>query len=422
MSVSIANNNYKEADIAIIGAGIIGVCTAINLQRAGRNVTIYDPGGPAAGASSGNSGLISPDSILPISMPGIIHKVPGWLFDPSGPLAINKRYLIKAMPWLLRFLRSGTQANAKHSAQSLRILHASAMSGYKELLEPDQFHDLIRESCQLQVWDNPNQNQVAPLVQEIWAENGVKPEVLSGNAVREIEPELTTNIVGGLYFNKNGMTVNPERLVKTLFEVFQASGGKFRRERVLKIKPLGSNQIRIMTDQGEATFASVLVSAGAWSQSLLSPLGIHAPLEAERGYNVTFDDPGIQIDASVVSKAMGMALAPMGKTLRVGGTVEIAGMDAPPNEKRTRAMINNARLLFPKLQTENYSTWMGFRPSMPDSLPVIDSVKPHPGLFMAFGHGHTGMTAGPTTGQVAADLIMGRDQKIDLKPYSIDRF
>ena len=408
--------------IAVIGAGIVGICAAIYLRRAGYDVSVYDPGGPAAGASHGNAGLISPDSCLPIAMPGMLWKLPGWLTDPESPLSIDKRHVIGAMPWLYRFLRAGTPPSALRTAHALKALHGPAFDIYRDLLGSQIFNDLIRVSGTVQVWDEDAGRQDSPLIRQIWQENGVECQPLSREDLRQLVPELSRDMQGGLFFPNNGMTVSPRRLVETLCELLIASGGVLRRERVMKIVPEGAHSLRLLASRGDRRYGAVVVATGAWSRELLAPLGITPLLDTERGYHAMLTEPGVAPRMPVLHRGLGIGVTPMEDGLRLAGTVEIAGLSKPPNEKRVAALLKNAKRLFPALRTECFSMWMGFRPSMPDSLPVIDAAAGFPGLFMAFGHGHFGMTGGPATGRALAALVAGRSQDLDLAPYAADRF
>ena len=407
---------------AVVGAGIVGVCTALYLQRRGQSVTLYDPGGPAAGASYGNAGLISPESCVPIAMPGILRKLPGWLLDPEGPLAIDRRYLPRAAPWLLRLMRAGRRSQVLRIAKALRALHAPAFEAYRDLLGDRTFEELIRVSGHVQIWNGDAGSELAPLVREIFEANDVRAEPLGADDLRQLVPDLAKNVAGGLLLPNNGMTLNPRRLVETLCDIFVAAGGTLRREKVMKLVPEDTRRIRVLANQGDRRHEAVVVAAGAWSRGLLRSLGLVPPLDTERGYHAMIEDPGLDLRIPVLHKGLGFGATPMEHGLRLAGTVEFAGLSAPPNEKRARKLLEHGCRLFPKLQTSKISMWMGFRPSMPDSLPVIDTVPSHPGIFMGFGHGHFGMTGGPTTARALARLMTGERPGLDLAPYALSRF
>ncbi|MEM9222909.1 MAG: FAD-dependent oxidoreductase [Pseudomonadota bacterium] len=408
--------------LAVVGAGIVGVCAAVQLKRLGYDVTLYDPGGPAAGTSFGNAGLISPDSCIPTAMPDVLRRLPGWLMSANAPIAVDFGHALKAAPWLYRFVRSGMEPQVRRIARAMRALHEPALGIYRDMLGTSVFQDLIRQTGTLQIWNDEAQNLVSPLVRSIWQDNGVKADVLSADEVRQLAPDLAPTVKGGLFFPNNGMTVSPARLVETLCEIFVADGGILRRERVAKIIPEGGYDFRVVSNRGDGHFSRVAVTSGIWSRELLKPLGMAPLLDAERGYHAMVADPGIELRLPILHKGFGIGATPMEQGLRLAGTVEFAGVSKPMDERRVKSLIGNAKALFPKLRAETFSMWMGFRPSMPDSLPVIDMADRHPGLFMAFGHGHFGMSGGPATGRALAAMVAGEPQEIDLKPYAANRF
>ena len=407
--------------VAVIGAGIVGTCTALELLRAGYRVEIYDSGGPGSGASFGNAGLISPDSVLPAAMPGTLQKVPGWLLDGrSGPLSIDPRYLAKAAPWLARFVGASRAAKIPALSTALRALHRDSFDLYRDLLGVGDTADLLRRNGQIQVWHAGD--PTTPLMRHLWAEHGVATEPLDADALRQLAPDLAPEFSEGQFFPDNGMTVNPARLVETLFGKVVEAGGILHRERVMKLIPDEVGPWRILTNLGDRRAGKIVVTGGAWSKTLLAPLGIAPPLDTERGYHVMFSAPGIDLRLPMVHRGFGIGITPMEHGLRVTGRVEIAGLEKAPDERQSEIVLAHARRLFPTLDTEARSVWMGFRPSMPDSLPVIDRVARHPGLFMAFGHGHFGMTAAPATARAVRSMVRGNTPQIDLAPYALSRF
>lgn len=410
-----------ERTTAVIGGGIVGLSTATYLRRAGRRVTVYDAGGPGAGASYGNAGLISPDSCLPVAMPGALANLPRWLTDPEGPLVIDKARLPRSASWLLKLLRSSSRPAVKRTASAMRALHSGAFETYRDMLSPEDFSDLIRLTGHVQIWDESSETSIDPFIAEIWRENGIKADPLNADELRQLIPELAPDVRSGLFLPNNGMTVNPFRLVGTVHGRFMAAGGEFAAERVMKIVPEGG-ALRVISNHDDRRFDEVVVAAGAWSHQLLAPLGIRPPLDTERGYHVMVEAPGVDIRVPILHKGRGFGASPMEHGLRFAGTVEIAGLNKPPNERRAGIILEQAKRLFPKLDTSGAKMWMGFRPSMPDSLPVIDAAKRFPGLYLAFGHSHFGMTSGPVTGRAIAALITGETPHIDLSRYSIDRF
>lgn len=407
--------------VAVIGAGIVGLSSATFLRREGHAVTIIDPLSAGGGASYGNAGMISVDSTIPMAMPGMLKNVPKWLSDPTGPLFVDPKYFPKAFPWLLKWAKAGRMANVRVASRGLKQLHESALDQYREMLGPAAFDDLIRVTGQIHIWDSEQPSVSERVAATLRGEQGIEVQALSREMLRERVPELSPSIKRALLFPRNGNAVNPLRLMRTLAELLRQDGANLIEERVMRIFPQ-DGQFRVMTNLNEYGFDRVVVAAGAWSKKLLAPLGVMLPMETERGYHVQVEDPGIRIDVPILHKGRGFSTSPMEMGLRFAGTVEIAGLDAPPNEQRGQALLSHARALYPNLKTDNYKLWLGFRPSFPDSLPVIDEAARLPGLYMACGHGHTGLTGGPMTGRLIAQLVSGAAPSLDMAPYRLSRF
>ncbi len=412
----------EGAGVAVIGAGIIGLCSALHLRRAGLDVTVYDAGGAAAGASFGNAGLISIDSCVPGPMPGMVVNVPRWLADPLGPLTIDPSYLPRMFPWLYRFLRAGTPGRALLAAQALNAMHRDSFDHYLDLLGSERFNDLFRLSGQVQLWNGGPDTEAGRTIRKIWEQNKVKVKELQQHELRQLVPDISPEAKGGLFFPRNGYTVSPRRLVDTLLQCFLEEGGRFRQERVMRIAPEGGGRVRLVTNLDDDVFGKVVVSAGAWSRALLAPLGVKLALDTERGYHVMVHGPSVDLRVPVLDKSRGFGATPLENGIRIAGTVELAGLDKPPNLKRADILLEHARRLFPSLKGERYTMWMGFRPSTPDSLPIIDTVPGQPGICIACGHGHFGMTAASTTGLVVAQKVLGNKTAIDADPYRLGRF
>jgi len=411
-----------EAKMAVVGAGIVGLASAVFLQRGGARVTVLDALSPGGGASFGNAGLLSVESCVPISLPGMLWQVPKWLRDPLGPLAVDWRYLVKAAPWLLAWVRAGRREKVLAASAALRALHAEGLEHYRELLGPTHFHDLVRTQGQVQVWEGDTVSREERLAHELWERHGVVSESLAPHELRQLIPEISPAVSRAAFLPKNGHTVNPRRLVESLASLLREAGGALRQERVMKLLPQAGGGFRLVTNVGDHRFAKLLIAGGAWSKQLLAPLGVRLPLETERGYHAVVKNPSFELRLPVLHKTRGFAATAMEGGLRFAGTVEIAGLDLPMKEKRAEAVLKQGRALFPSLKGDDVSIWMGYRPSLPDSLPVIDEVAAFPGLFIACGHGHTGMTAGAATGRLVSALVRGERPRIDPTPYRLARF
>jgi len=406
--------------IAIVGAGIVGMSAALYLQRAGLSVAVIDPLPPGGGASYGNAGLLSVESCVPIALPGMLREVPRWLSDPLGPLAVRPSYLPKALPWLLRWIAAGRMTRVEAASDALRALHVGALDRYRELLG-HQFDDVIRVAGQVHIWESADPSPSEAIYRRLWQKHGVVAEWLNIDELRQLIPQLGREVTRAVLLPKNGHTVNPRRLVGTLARLFTEAGGTIRAERVLKLLPADAGW-RVVTSSANHLVGRVVVSAGAWSKQLLAPLGIELPLETERGYHMMLRDATVVPRIPILSRSRGFTITPMEEGLRLAGTVEIGGLDLPMNEERAYVLLRQAKAMLPGLEANDYSIWMGFRPSFPDSLPVIDTAAGHRGLFLAFGHGHTGMTAGASTGRLVKQLVTGEPTDIPLAPFSATRF
>ncbi len=408
--------------ILVIGAGVVGLSTALYLQRAGQDVTVLDPLGPAGGASFGNAGMLSPDTATPIAMPGMLRKVPGWLRDPLGPLAVRPSYFPRALPWLLQWVKAGRLDRVLAVSDAMRALHRDTLACWRELLGDALYRDLIRPSGQVHVWEGDDRSPTEAIEQQIRDRHGIVAQPLTADDLRQMFPGIARDITRGLFVPGNGHTVSPQRIVHSLADLFRAAGGSVIAERAMKLLPREGGGYTVMTNLANRNADRVVVAAGAWSAQLLAPLGIRVPLETERGYHAMLFSPSVTPAIPLSSKTRAFFITPMEDGLRVAGTVEIAGLDAPPDERRAKVLVEHARRLFPGLQTGDVRYWMGFRPSTPDSLPFLGPIVGHPDLHVAFGHGHFGMSGGPPSGRLLARLITGQSPGIDPAPYEARRF
>ena len=408
--------------IAVIGAGVVGLSTALYLRRSGRDVTIIDPLPPPGGASYGNAGMISADTSVPIALPGMLRKVPSWLTDPLGPLAVRPSYFPKALPWLMRWIAASRMPRVLEISDAMRALHKDAFLCWKELLGPQNFADLVRPAGQVHVWETDAETPGAALERQLRERQGIASQALTSDDLRQMFPGISTAVRRGVLVPGNGYTVSPQRIVQTLHRLFLEAGGRVAPENVMKIMPREGGGYDLMTNVGFHTAQQIVVAAGAWSVRLLEPLGVNVPLETERGYHVMLPTPNVSLTTTLSNKSRSFGVTPMEQGLRVAGTVEIAGLDAPPDERRAKALLANVRTMFPDVNTDGHRFWMGFRPSTPDSLPIVGEVAGRPGLFLAVGHGHFGMTGGPPSGRLLSQLINHQPTAFNAAAYGPQRF
>jgi glycine/D-amino acid oxidase-like deaminating enzyme len=412
----------SEPQTLVIGAGVAGLCTALYLQRAGRDVAVVDPLPPGSGASFGNAGLISADTSVPIALPGMLRKVPGWLTDRLGPLSVDPFYLPRALPWLLRWIEASRMPRVLQISDAMRALHRTTFDCWKELLGQTRFYDLIRPIGQVHVWETESETPAAALERRLRERQGIRSEPLTSDDLRQLFPGINRAIARGMLIPGNGFTVNPQRLVTSLAELFLEAGGMIVPERAMKIIPRNGSGYTVMTNTGWRTAEKIVVAAGAWSRQLLDPLGVWIPLETERGYHAMLTSPGLELKMPISNKSRAFGVTPMEHGLRVAGTVEIAGLEAPPNEARAKVLLEHIRGMFLDVDTREHQFWMGFRPSTPDSLPILGEAPGRPNLYLALGHGHFGMTGGPPSGKIVSRLILGQSIEVDIAPYSARRF
>ena len=411
--------------VVVIGAGIVGACCATYLQEQGARVTLIDRQQPGdEGASSfGNAGSLSPASMVPTPAPGMLAKVPGWLSKEDGPLTIRWSYLPKLLPWLIRFIRAGGDAeHQRRAAEALTALHAPTFDFHSRLARDAGVPELVAPVEYLHVYGSEESYAGAEREWAIRRRHGADFEVLGRGELHEAEPDLAPHYVRGVRIEGQGRTLDPGRLVRAYVDRVVANGGELRIAEATGFEA-GANRIgAVRTGGGTVEGDAFVLSAGAFSRGLTDRLGLALPLDTERGYHVTCPDPGITVSHTVMEADHKFVANPMAMGVRFAGMVELAGVDAPPNPRRAEAIERLARRMYPKLRLEGATRWMGRRPSMPDGLPVIGPSPHHENLWLAFGHGHTGMVAGPMTGRIVAGMITGPMPNVDVTPFRADRF
>lgn len=412
--------------VTVIGGGIIGVCSALWLQQSGASVTLVEQNAIGMGASYGNAGCFNPSSVVPVSMPGVLWKVPGYLADPMGPLVIKPSYLPQIMPWLLRFVAAGTRARVARQAEALSHLLRASVQSYQPLVQGTPAADLMRHQGHLFVYRSEKDYAGDALGWQLRRDNGVECDVLRGPALFDREPALTRNAAVGIYLPQNGHTVNPFAFVTALADKFSAGGGTILKAQVNGFD-LSDGRLRaVLTDQGALPSTRAVIACGAHSRKLALALGDRIPLDTERGYHIVIQNPEAVPRVPITDASGKFVASPMDMGLRIAGTVEFAGLDAPPNYARAVQLIAHGKRLLPALCAEypdnRLTKWMGFRPSMPDSLPVIGASQGSPDVIYAFGHGHVGLAGGARTGMLVRDLVLGLPASLPAAAFSPARF
>ncbi|HTJ56085.1 MAG TPA: FAD-dependent oxidoreductase [Devosiaceae bacterium] len=415
---------YRSDDsIAIIGAGIIGVSIGWHLIKRGFPVVIYDPNEPGSGCSSGNAGAISPGSVVPLAMPGLLASVPGMMLNPAGALHIPMRYWLAAFPWLARFVAAARPSRVLEISTALSAFYGNAIDHHVRLLTEVGALDVIRQTGQLHLYRSRQHLQENQGDWKLRASHGVEFEIMDRAGIEALEPQVGEAYQVGVFLPKAAMSVNPLRQVRAIASAVAGVGAEFRRERVRAIEHDGDTITGVTSESGSRRHRAVVVAAGAWSATLLRGLGYKVPLEAQRGYHVDFRNSNISLSRPIVPADRKVFITPMETGLRVAGTVEIAGLEASPSEARAKLLYNDLKAALPSASVAQPDpSWMGHRPCLPDSLPVIGETQRWPGLMCAFGHGHLGLSASAVTGDLVGRLLAGEPSLLNMHPFRLERF
>ena len=408
--------------VVVIGGGIVGVSTALWLQRDGHQVTVVDPELPGRGASFGNAGCFSPGSIVPLSAPGMLRQVPGWLLDPAGPLALRWRYLPFAAPWLTRFVRAGEAAKVIHQARVMAELLVTSYDCIEPLLRDAGAEHLLRREGSLVVYSTRAGWEGAQPGWALRRRNGVAWDELGPEELHELDPALATGQYRAAFLPGNGHTTDPYALLSLLVASFVRAGGQLV---VAAARGFAFKQDRlcaVQTNAGPLAATAAVLAAGAHSRTLARALGDRVPLESERGYHLTLPSPGVAPRYPTLSAEGRFVATPMDMGVRLTGTVELAGLRAPPDWRRAHMLLPLAQRLLPGLAGADGTVWMGHRPSMPDFLPVIGRSRRCADVVYAFGHGHLGLTAAASTGRLVSQMLTGQTPLVDPSPFAAARF
>lgn len=408
--------------VTVIGAGVVGLACASQLRMRGHEVTVVDPQPPGEGCSFGNAGCLSRASCVPLGLPGAWRKVPGWLLDPQGPLIVRLRYAHRIAPWLWRLHLSTTLARVNRIADALHPLLDPTIEKWRPLAAWAGVPELIRQEGYAFAYESEAAFRGDMLGRELRMARGVKIEVLEGGAVRELDPALSPAITHLVVMPEQGHVPSPVRLSRSLAQALRASGARFVTQRATGFEFRDARVARVLTDGAAVETDAVVIAAGAHSRELAAQLGSRVPLETERGYHVMLESPSVMPRIPVCSGEGKYFMTPMEGGLRVAGTVELAGLHAAPNYARADFLVPGAKRLLPGLTHGKVEKWMGHRPSLPDSMPVLGRAPRFANAYFAFGHGHVGLTAAAPSAEIVADLIEGRRPYMDIAPFSAQRF
>ncbi len=412
----------ENTRVIVIGAGIVGVCTAMACRRLGMSVTLVDRLAPGEACSYGNAGVLASWSCVPFPMPGIARNVPGWLLDRKGPLKIRWSRFPGLVPWFLRFLMASNLSRAQRTSDAMFALNHLTVERYKTLAAEAGAPELIRESDYIYVFDEDVSHDFDELQWQLRRAKGATIAALSAGELREREPDLSYAYKSAISLGPQGYTTNPQRLVQVIAGLFERQGGEVVRSEVGRLSPLLDGGVAVETASGEMVADKVVVAAGAWSHRLVGPLGLRIPLATKRGYHVSFANSGISLSNTIMETRHHVVGTDMENGLRIAGTVEFTGPDDTPDWSRAENLVEVARKMFPGADLSRKDVWSGPRPVLPDDLPAIGPVPDCPDVVTAFGHGHLGLTGAPETGEIVSSMIAGRPINTDVAPYDPARF
>lgn len=406
----------------VVGAGIIGTAIAHELQKRGHSVVLIDRDAPGMGASFGNMASIAVTEFMPASRPSVWRQIPGWMLDPEGPVRVRPSYMPRLVPWFLRFIAASRPSKLRELEAQGAALSARALDDTLDLLRETGLQDQISTEGCLALYTDEAEFQADRAHIEILERFGFPHEVIGRQAIRALEPELSDRIGMAVLLPQNRSMKDPYRLVLALAGRFTGLGGRIERGEVTGfVRGEGIHEV-VLKDGRRIGAGKLVICAGAYSAKLAAALDEPIPLETERGYHTQIMAPGIRMKHSVIWPARAFMVTPTAGGIRVGGTVEMAGLDAPPDYRRSRITVKRAREALPNLQCEDFTEWMGHRPALPDTVPILSASARTRGVFYATGHGHLGLTHAATTARLMAELISGARPSLDLTPYRINRF
>lgn len=402
--------------VIVVGAGVVGLSVALAAQARGLDVTVIDREGPAAGASTGNAGAFAFTDILPLASPRIMRQAPKWLLDPLGPLSVPPAYALKIAPWMWRFWRACAPARVAASTAAQTALMDLSRAELEPFLTATGTLPMLRREGNLQVYESQAEFDAALPGWQARTDHGIEFRHMTPDQMAEVQPGLAPRFTHGTFTPGWYSIADPRDYTLALADRFRANGGTITITEATGLAPDG-----VLTAQGKLP-GRVVLAAGAFSHRLARTLGVRIPLETERGYNTTLPLDAFELRTQITFGGHGFVVTRLNSGIRVGGAVELGGLDLPPNYRRADAMLRKAATFLPGLRTTGGTQWMGFRPSLPDSLPAIGPLPGHPGVICAFGHGHLGLTQSPATARLVADLLAGAPVPIDLTPFDPARF
>lgn len=407
--------------VVVIGAGIVGVSTAIWLRRLGSDVTLVDRGAPGQGTSHGNAGILAACAMVPVTGPGLLRKAPGMLLDKDQPLFLRWSYLPRLVPWLMKYLSHANDADTRRIALGLTPLVGDSPDQHMALTDGLTARRFVALSDYVYAYRDRALFEAESYSWDLRAKAGFVPRLIEGGAVREFEPSLGPDVTCLAVLSDHGHVRDPGGYVAALADDFIAMGGRVRRTDVQDVELSGDHITAVLTGDGPIACDRAVIAGGVWSGPLMDKLGLNIPIESERGYHIVYEEAENGPRIPIMVSSGKFVATPMDAGLRCAGIVEFGGLEAGPSQSPFALLRRHMRQTFPGLTHGREVEWMGHRPATVDSLPCIGEVR-NTGIFTAFGHQHIGLTAGPKTGRLLAGLMTGHPSNIDLTPYQPGRF
>lgn len=410
-------------DVIIVGAGIVGISAAALLSEAGHRVTVIDRAGIAEETSKGNAAALAFSDIMPLASPKIMRKAPMWLMDPLGPLSIRPSYLPKLAPWLWQFWRACQPSRVEASIVAQSALMRLAESEAMALFDRAGLSSMVRHDGSLELYQSEAEFRAAQPGWKRREQAGIAFGHVRGSELADLQPGMSKDFVAGTFVPGWKTVSDPHILALRLWDHAQRHGARFERAGVRRLERDGDTTRLVMMDDSRRSADRIVVAAGAWSTRLLGTVTkLNIPLETERGYNTTLPVGAFDVRRQLIFGGHGFVVTQLETGLRVAGTVELAGLDLPPNYARAQTILDKATKFLPGLRPDGGTQWMGYRPSMPDSLPVMGNLPGAPGVILAFGNGHLGLTQSAAMGRLVTDLASGAAPSIDIEAFRPDRF
>jgi len=410
-----------SADVVVIGGGIVGVATALQLQRTGRQVVVIERGIPGDEASGHNGGLFSGDC-MPVGTPGVIRSLPTMLRDPESPLVLRWRYLPRLLPWLIRFALASRASRVEQISSDLFSLMSRGFDAYRPLIAGTPAEDVVEQRAYVSGYKDRAVFDSASYSYALRKRRGVPYEVIDAVRMATLDPLFSGRFAMGVYFPNAFWTRDPRAFTQTLLDDLVKKGGALRRAEAKEFVKSNGRVERLRTDDGDISAGSFVIAAGPWSRGLLRQLGTDVPLDVERGYGVDLPSPGFRLEVPVILEDYHVGMTPHRTGVRISGIDELASISAPADLRITDRMIRGAKKIFPELRTDGAQVWMRRRPSLPDSLPIIGRAPRSENTWLAFGHAHKGLCMAAITGQLVQQLMDGQPTTVDVNPYRATRF